>query len=81
MLTLERDNTRMMRLTKGINHLFKAKEGIAFPLDRVDERCAEVDHGGVIFDPVVVIAVGADDVLEELRDVTTRLDVGLAQVP
>lgn len=70
-----------MRLTKDINHLFKAEEGIAFPLDRIDKGCAEVDHGGVIFDPMVVIAVGADDILKEPRHVTAGLDVGLAKIP
>jgi hypothetical protein len=68
-------------LTEGIYHLLETEEGIAFPLDRIDKGCAEVDHGRVIFDSVVVIAVGTDNILKEPRHVTARLDVGFAKIP
>lgn len=58
-------------LTKQVDHLFKAEEGIALALDRVDKRCAEVDHGRVVLDTVVVVAEGADDILKESGHVST----------
>lgn len=58
-------------LTKQVDHLFKAEEGIALALDRVNKGCAEIDHGGVVLDTVVVVAESADDVLKESRHVAT----------
>ena len=70
-----------MRPTKHIKHLFKAEKGIALALDRVNEGGAQIDHGRIVLDPMVVITVSADDILEEPWHVATRLNVGLAQIP
>lgn len=58
-------------LTKQVDHLFEAKEGITLALDRVDKGSAEVDHGRIVFDTMVVVAEGTDDVLKESGHVAT----------
>lgn len=68
-------------LTQHVDHLFKAQIGIPLALDRVHERCTEAHHGRVVFDLVVMVAKRADHFLKEPRDIPTRLDPCLAQVP
>lgn len=67
--------------TEDVDHLFKTKKGIAFTLDRVNKRGAEIDHGWIVLNAVVVVAKGADHVFEYPRHIPAGLDVGLAQIP